>query len=426
MDDKNDILKMLQDREDEFHLPLRENGWEKLEADLASRPVIRRMSWRWMAAAAVALLCLALSVPFFIPEKMPIVVSNTKPIEVVSKPVQAEPMSPVRSDKTDTTPAAVSTAKKSVVPTSLVAVLPSVAQMFANLFDADTLIVLPEPVRADTTWLAMPKKRKDSGPQPDKTYTRPLLSVNHVKAGHLSKKSGGWSAGLMAGSNNMAASPGTVFYDYPLTDPGPDVDPDPEDPDDPNHPDQGKRGHPTLRKANGGSDTDGSTDPTRYYFRHRLPITVGLSVRHNLSSRFALESGISYTYLYSDYYEGQKRIGEQQLHYIGVPLKINWTFLNKGPVSFYLSAGVMLEYCLSAQRRNTLFDDSMELFPWQASLNAGAGLQVALVKPVSLFVEPGIGYYFNTINYGRHSKIETIRTIHPLTFNLQVGIRFSY
>ncbi|RHO71571.1 hypothetical protein DW083_10915 [Parabacteroides sp. AF48-14] len=77
MNDKNDILQMLRDREDEFHLPLRRDGWEKLEAELpallpdqessavAMKPVRRRLLYRWMAVAAVALLCLMISVVVF-------------------------------------------------------------------------------------------------------------------------------------------------------------------------------------------------------------------------------------------------------------------------------------------------------------------------------------------------------------------------
>ena len=63
MNDKNDILQMLRDREGEFHLPLRRDGWEKLEAELpallpeqdasavAVKPVRRRL-YRWTAAVA--------------------------------------------------------------------------------------------------------------------------------------------------------------------------------------------------------------------------------------------------------------------------------------------------------------------------------------------------------------------------------------
>ena len=36
MNEKNDILQMLRDREDEFRLPLRKGGWEKLDADLSA------------------------------------------------------------------------------------------------------------------------------------------------------------------------------------------------------------------------------------------------------------------------------------------------------------------------------------------------------------------------------------------------------
>lgn len=440
MDNKNDILKMLRDREDEFRLLLREDGWERLETEMVTRTVVRWLSWRWWAVAVVVLMCLMLSVPLFIPEETFVSDSEIRPEKIEPELAKKHPD---LADKRDVNRTPVSRDKKPMKNTKRTVSIPWVAYKVSVFFDSDTLVVLPEPIKEDSLLMAIVSqisvlseqndsasdkvkspKRKDFGPQPDKTYLQSLRTVENEKIPNICKDTHGWSVGLMAGSNTMAISPGSVYFDHSFTDPGdnkPEPDPDPEDPD------KGKKEFRAPRKAGPGNTEDGgSTGTTRYYYRHRMPITASLSVRRNLSPQIALESGISYTYLYSDYYEENKHIGEQQLHYIGVPLKINWIFLNKGAMSLYLSAGGMLEYCLSARSRNNILGNTMDIYPWQASLNAGAGLQVALVKPLSLFVEPGVGYYFNTINYGRRNRIETIRTIHPVTFNLQVGIRLSY
>ena len=68
MNDKNDILQMLRNREDEFHLPLRKDGWKKLEAELPPLMAVeemtggrtkpaRRKLYAWVAVAAIAVMC---------------------------------------------------------------------------------------------------------------------------------------------------------------------------------------------------------------------------------------------------------------------------------------------------------------------------------------------------------------------------------
>jgi hypothetical protein len=159
------------------------------------------------------------------------------------------------------------------------------------------------------------------------------------------------------------------------------------------------------------------------HFHHRFPLSAAVSVRKSMTKAFALESGLRYTYLHSDISrEGAAGyIGNQKLHYLGIPLRADWLFYSQGRVSAYLAAGTLFEYAVSAQRQLHGLSSSLDINRFQASVTAAVGMQLALVKPISVFIEPGIGYYFDNGN-----GIETFRTEKPWMLNLQAGIRFSY
>ncbi|GHU55206.1 hypothetical protein FACS189411_03230 [Bacteroidia bacterium] len=134
-------------------------------------------------------------------------------------------------------------------------------------------------------------------------------------------------------------------------------------------------------------------------------------------------TGLTYTYLHSDIsWDGiPEYVGSQNIHYLGVPLRVDWLFYHRGALTVYLSGGALLEYAVSAGMKLSGQSYSLEMNRFQASANAAAGLQVTLKNPLSLFIEPGISYYFSN-----GSTIETIRSENPLMFNLQAGIRFTY
>lgn len=163
-------------------------------------------------------------------------------------------------------------------------------------------------------------------------------------------------------------------------------------------------------------------------YNHRLPIRVGLTLKYDLTSRFAVESGLSYTYLGSDI-KGSRSSGEQSLHYIGVPLNLKYRIASWRSFDFYASAGALVEKCVSAkftlkENINTPLEvsktESLDEKPLQLSVNAAAGLQWNISKTVGLYAEPGISYYFDD-----NTKINTIYSDRPLEFNLNFGLRFT-
>ena len=141
--------------------------------------------------------------------------------------------------------------------------------------------------------------------------------------------------------------------------------------------------------------------------KHRLPVTLGLSVNYQLNARLALLTGINYTYLYSEFstllYPNIYR--EQKLHYLGVPVGLSWLFWKTSGFSFYLSGSAMLQKCLNEK-------------PWQWSVNASAGAEYAITPLLGIFLQPSLGYYFHDGTSFEHYYKE-----HPLAPSIEFGLR---
>lgn len=152
--------------------------------------------------------------------------------------------------------------------------------------------------------------------------------------------------------------------------------------------------------------------------KHRQPVSVGFSVRKNLGHGLSVESGLMYTYLYSDLYFGKGNNSvEQKLHYLGIPLRVNWNFVDTRKFSVYLSAGGAIEKCVYGK----LGDEKQTVDPVQLSVLGALGAQYNLSWRWGLYVEPGISYYFDD-----GSKVQTIRKERPCSFTLQAGLRLTY
>lgn len=166
-------------------------------------------------------------------------------------------------------------------------------------------------------------------------------------------------------------------------------------------------GVPYLRKANDIVD-----------IKHHQPISFGLSVRKSLSRGFSLETGLTYTLLSSDVkLRDSERNVEQKLHYLGIPLRANWNFLEKKYFTLYVTGGGMVEKCIYGK----LGSEKETVKPLQFSVSGGVGIQVNATKRVGVYFEPGVSYFFDD-----GSSIQTIRKENPFNFNMQAGIRLTY
>lgn len=151
---------------------------------------------------------------------------------------------------------------------------------------------------------------------------------------------------------------------------------------------------------------------------HKQPLSFGLSVRKGLAKGFSIETGLMYTYLASDIrYEGSNDKVSQKLHYIGIPLRANWNFVDKKAFIMYVSGGGAVEKCVYGKVGSE--DETVK--PLQFSVMGAVGAQYNISNRVGLYVEPGVAYFFDD-----GAEIETIRKENPCNFTLQGGIRLTY
>lgn len=155
---------------------------------------------------------------------------------------------------------------------------------------------------------------------------------------------------------------------------------------------------------------------TEYVSKHHLPIRFGLSVQYQLNNHLALHSGISYTYLYSEFSIPlyQNISYDQKLHYLGIPLGVTWQLWNANRFRFYLSGGAMVEKCVRAD----VDGSSVSKKPWQWSVAAAAGAEYTFIPQLGVYLEPSLGYYFDD-----GTSLEHYYKEHSLAPSIMFGLR---
>ena len=174
---------------------------------------------------------------------------------------------------------------------------------------------------------------------------------------------------------------------------------------------------------------------------HERPRTFELSLSYPLSKRWSLTSGLSYTRMKSTFESDDGNMltrRTQKLHYVGLPLKLRYTLLEKNRWQLYASGGIGLDIPLRGkettqylyigpyqhERGDSLIQPTTYArvkAPWQWSVNVGAGVQYQLLPHVNAYFEPRLQYYIPTGN-----PVETYRTEHPFDLSLPFGIRFTW
>lgn len=158
-------------------------------------------------------------------------------------------------------------------------------------------------------------------------------------------------------------------------------------------------------------------DYAKSSFRHHLPLSFGLSFRKEFAYGLSLDCGLNYTLLRSEVrlpYSSEEV--SQTLHFVGVPLRLNWRFVERGAFSAYLGAGGMVEKCVAAR----LGSESVGEKALQWSLAAALGAQYRLGNHVALYFEPEVSCYLTD------TELRTSRTDASPTLTLRLGMRFAF
>ena len=157
--------------------------------------------------------------------------------------------------------------------------------------------------------------------------------------------------------------------------------------------------------------------------KHHQPVTFGLSLSYPVTSRLSVLSGITYTKLSSDFIQKMNTtqlVNEQQLHYVGLPLRLSYQVFSWKGFSLYGIAGGAADMNVKATYTTEGVKGKGKKDRVQFSADAAAGVQYQVLPQMGLYVEPGVKYYFD--NKG---AVNTFFKDHPTNFNLQVGVRYE-
>ena len=186
-----------------------------------------------------------------------------------------------------------------------------------------------------------------------------------------------------------------------------------------------------MRIAQNNASQSG-TDKIVRTSHHYMPVTWSLALKYRLGNRFSLETGLSYSRLKSEFETGTggNAIREQQdIHYVGIPLKSSYNIYHGKQWSVYGSLGIKADIPAHASLSTSYLvngtteatDKATLSAPLQWSAGTGLGLQYNLTPNIGFFAEPSLQYYIPT-----GSSTESYYTEHPFTFSLPLGIRITW
>ena len=158
--------------------------------------------------------------------------------------------------------------------------------------------------------------------------------------------------------------------------------------------------------------------------KHHAPVSVGMQIAFGVAPRLSLSTGVVYTRTSSDFYPYAPNNDynvHQVLHYVGIPVGLNYELWSSGGFHAYVMAGAEADYNVKndtdedGTRKQDAKRDRVQ-FSGKASL----GAQYDVSPNVGLYVEPGARYYFDN-----GSDVENTFKDKKLNFNLQFGLRFN-
>lgn len=151
--------------------------------------------------------------------------------------------------------------------------------------------------------------------------------------------------------------------------------------------------------------------------KHSMPLKLGLSARWKFTDRWALTSGLEYTRYKSSIKYSLSGTKTQYIHNIDLPVRVDYIIANTRWIEAYLGAGCSIDYCVKAK----LGGEKIKKDGISFSLLAAGGVQLIITKHIGVFTEPQISWLTPT----SEKMLETYRTIHPLTFSISTGIRYT-
>lgn len=169
---------------------------------------------------------------------------------------------------------------------------------------------------------------------------------------------------------------------------------------------------------------------------HDQPVSFGITVSKSLFENLSLETGLLYTYLSSKVRNSGTNFQVQEsqhLHYLGIPLNVNYNLFSLKNLDVYASVGGMFEKDVYGEYRrkgevnaelNISSEEEITKISQrnpQISVNAGIGVSYPVWQNLKLYGKIGGAYYFDANN-----QYKTIYSDSKIVMDLNVGLRYEF
>ncbi len=420
MSNNDDILiKLFRKRVKDYELPVEQDIWASIEKDLppSIQPFRRKQTvWMWSGIAASILLLLSLGL-FLLPEK------KATTIAIVQKETNTKDRPETKELQAFSNPQP----EKDVVTNQQILIQQKKAspKVSASSADPDVNVSDKPEDKNKNKDIAVPQGQKEEVKEEIKEKKAERESRKLIPDMAENKDSDLWHSpskkktrkiayALALGNSGSApemknGEPTPVMYNSPSY--------------------SSEVGSPKYTNLLGENIKNKWDNQNPVEYKYKLPVSVSFSIRKYLTDNWAVETGLSYTYLstnetYSTI-RGELQEKDIDLHYLGIPLKGIYSFFNTDRLSAYVAAGTMLEKNIYGQTKTInnqqMSVDEINVPELQWSVFGNIGINYKLFDHLGLFIEPGVSYYFDD-----KSDVMTIRKDSPTNFNLQVGIRLTY
>lgn len=418
-----DIRKQFQEKFSDFKAEVPEDGWARLEESLNAVPPIAmkpRRGWRYAASAAAAVVVLLIGSLLFMNRPMdvpePMLTDSTAP-----KPSSQQPAVPSAQSERLTAQAGESiTQSRSALPTQRASALLVAESRTEQDIEAISPVIIKEVDAPASTQDKVVNENVASLYPAEWDEDRIIASTGNegMLAGYMPEENE--RPILLAVTGRGGLSSYQQMVNTPMT----------------------------LRTASAAESL--TEESTKNLFasqsmadnvsemEHDQPVSFGITVSKAIVDDLYIETGLVYSYLYSKVRNANANFQvreTQRLHYIGVPVNVNYNVFSLNRLNVYASVGGMVEKDVYGDFRRIGAGESADFnsrseeeeitkisqrHP-QVSVNAGVGLSYPVYNRLRLYGKIGGAYYFDAKN-----EHKTIYSDRKIVMDLNVGLRYEF
>ena len=162
---------------------------------------------------------------------------------------------------------------------------------------------------------------------------------------------------------------------------------------------------------------DPKPDERTYNNTHNMPLRAGLSIRVPFNERWSLTTGVDYSWYSSTIGYSVTGGHKQDAHYIGIPVRADFTIARNRWLDVYVGAGASADFCVAAFEAGQKIGKDGVGF----SLIGAGGVQFNITDNLGIFLDPTLSWNIPSNN----NVLDIYKSAHPFMFSVSTGLRVT-